>query len=34
MDYVVNYRRDDREPKKPSSVIKIGDNATFTILRK
>lgn len=33
VDYVAEYRRDDREPHQPSSVIKISDDSTFKILR-
>lgn len=33
VDYIVNYRRDDTSKRKPSSIIKIGDDATFKILR-
>lgn len=33
MDYVALYRRDDRTPRKSSSVIKISDDCTFRILR-
>lgn len=33
VDYVVRYRRDDRTPRKSSAVIKISDDATFSILR-
>lgn len=34
MDYVASYRRDDNQPRRSSSVIKISDDATFQILRK
>ena len=34
VDYVVDYRRDDVEKKRPSSVIKLMKNGTFAILRK
>lgn len=34
MDYVASYRRDDTQPRRSSSVIKISDDATFQILRK
>lgn len=34
VDYVVSYRRDDRTPHTPSSVIKISDDSSFIILRK
>ncbi len=33
VDYVVNYRRDDNSKPKPSSIIKISDDATFKIIR-
>lgn len=33
VDYVAGYRRDDNEPHKPSSVIKLGDDGTVKILR-
>lgn len=33
MDYVATYRRDDTTPRKSSSVIKISDDSSFTILR-
>ncbi len=33
MDYVAHYRRNDITPRKPSSVIKIGDDSSFKILR-
>lgn len=32
-DYVVSYRRDDESRPKPSSIIKISDDATFRIIR-
>lgn len=32
-DYVVNWRQDDNTPAEPSSIIKIGLNGTFQILR-
>lgn len=34
VDYVATYRRNDRTPHTPSSVIKISDDSSFTILRK
>ena len=33
VDYVAEYRRDDPHRAKPSSIIKIGDDATFKIIR-
>lgn len=33
VDYVALYRRDDRRPATPSSVIKIGNDSTVKILR-
>lgn len=33
VDYVAWYRRDDRTPHHPSSVIKVGDDNTLKILR-
>lgn len=33
-DYVVNYRRNDRQIKKPSPVIKVEADGTFRIIRK
>ncbi len=33
VDYVVRYRRDDTEPRRSSSVIKINPDASFSILR-
>lgn len=32
-DYVVNYKRNDLTPHKPSGIIKIRDNETFYIIR-
>jgi L-threonylcarbamoyladenylate synthase len=34
VDYVVNYRRDDREKHKASPVIKVENDGTFRIIRK
>ncbi|MGM9841159.1 MAG: L-threonylcarbamoyladenylate synthase [Candidatus Limisoma sp.] len=33
VDYVVKYRQDDRTPSAPSSVIKLGSDGCFKILR-
>jgi len=33
VDYVVNYRRDDRTPAKPSSVIKLGVGGQIQVIR-
>lgn len=34
VDYVVEYRRNDVERKKPSIIIKISNDSTFKIIRK
>lgn len=34
VDYVVSYRRDDREKRKASPVIKVESDGTFRIIRK
>lgn len=34
VDYVVRFRRGDTSPKKPSAIIKVGDNGLFTVIRK
>ncbi|MDX8341589.1 L-threonylcarbamoyladenylate synthase [Draconibacterium sp. IB214405] len=34
VDYIVEYRQDDRIPAKPSSVIKLGPSGQIDILRK
>jgi L-threonylcarbamoyladenylate synthase len=34
VDYVVNYRQDDRQKQTASPVIKIGSNGTIKIIRK
>jgi L-threonylcarbamoyladenylate synthase len=34
VDYVVNYRQDDRQKFKPSPVIKLEKNGTIQIIRK
>jgi len=34
MDYVVQFRRGDTSPHKPSSIIKIGLDGEVTIIRK
>ncbi|MDD4921024.1 MAG: L-threonylcarbamoyladenylate synthase [Bacteroidales bacterium] len=34
VDYVVNYRRDDKTPSKASSIIKLGVGGKVEIIRK
>ena len=34
VDYVVNYRQEDRTPSQPSSIIKLGAGGRIDILRK
>lgn len=34
VDYAINYRRDDRQAHKPSSIIKISKGGIFKIIRK
>lgn len=34
VDYVCQFRRADEEPKKPSSIIKVNTDGTFTVIRK
>ena len=34
VDYVVQYRQDDRSPSRPSSIIKLGVGGEIEILRK
>lgn len=34
VDYVVNYRRDDAEKKKPSRIIKLEKNGAITTIRE
>lgn len=34
VDYVADFRRDDRHPRKPSSVIRLTNNGIVEILRK
>lgn len=34
VDYVAQYRRDDTEPARSSSVIKIGNDCTVRVIRK
>ncbi len=34
MDYVVQFRRGDTKPRKPSAVVKIGRNAEVQIIRR
>lgn len=33
VDHIVDYRRDDRTPHKPSGIIKVTDRETFRIIR-
>ena len=33
VDYIVNHRRDDRNPSQPSSVIRWNKDATITVIR-
>lgn len=33
VDYVCRYRQDDKEPKQPSSIIKLGVDGTFVLIR-
>ncbi|NCI46111.1 L-threonylcarbamoyladenylate synthase [Sediminibacterium soli] len=33
VDYVVNYRQDDREPRRPSSIVKWEKDGTLQIIR-
>lgn len=34
VDYIVDFRRNDKEKKQPSSIIKLEKNGTFVLLRK
>jgi L-threonylcarbamoyladenylate synthase len=34
VDYIVEYRQDDRTPSKPSSIIKLGPGGQIEIIRK
>lgn len=34
VDYICRYRQDDTEPKQPSSIIKLGVDGTFVVIRK
>jgi len=34
VDYIVEYRQDDRTPSKPSSIIKLGTGGQIDIIRK
>lgn len=34
VDYVVNYRRNDRQASKPSSILKLGVKGEIEIIRK
>ncbi|MCM1110698.1 MAG: L-threonylcarbamoyladenylate synthase [Clostridium sp.] len=33
VDYIANWRRDDRRPAQPSSVMRLSEDGTFKILR-
>lgn len=33
VDYAVNFRRDDEEPKRPSRILRIGNGGTVRIIR-
>jgi len=33
VDYVVNYRRDDKTPSKPSSIIRLGSGGQIQVIR-
>jgi L-threonylcarbamoyladenylate synthase len=33
VDYIVNYRRDDRRPQAPSGIIRLGAGGLFKIIR-
>ncbi|MHA4806920.1 L-threonylcarbamoyladenylate synthase [Flavitalea flava] len=33
VDYVVQYRQDDRSPKEPSAIVKWNKDATITVIR-
>ncbi|MFM7838656.1 MAG: L-threonylcarbamoyladenylate synthase [Chitinophagaceae bacterium] len=33
VDYCVQYRRDDRQPRQPSSIIRVNQDGTTTVLR-
>lgn len=34
VDYIVKYRQDDKNPSKPSSIIKLGSKGEINIIRK
>lgn len=34
VDYIVDYRRDEKGPAKPSSIIKLGKGGTVKIIRE
>lgn len=34
VDYVVDYRRDDTRPAKPSSIIRVGEGGLIKIIRE
>ena len=33
VDYCVQYRRDDRQPREPSSIIRVNHDGTVTVIR-
>ncbi len=33
VDYVVHYRQDDHEPRKPSRIVKIADDGRIEVIR-
>lgn len=34
VDYIVDYRRDETDPAKPSSIIKLGKGGTVKVIRE
>jgi len=34
VDYVVQYRQNDRSEAKPSGIVKLGKNGTIQVIRK
>ena len=34
VDYVVNYRKKENKPAKPSAILKLGKDGTIKIIRK